>query len=288
MRPFLCRLVSHKFGGSSRLHIEFFQADDAAVSFQNRAMHYADGLFETLRVSGGIIPLWGLHRERLLRGARVLKFDFDQAAVATLKRRIDDELNAFTGVLKILVLRDWSGRGYATQTDTVQVWISTHPLPNIVASISIGLSAVKLARQPILAGVKHLARIENTLASRQLRSGDFDDLLMLDTTGCVIETTKANVFFKLNQHWITPPLEHSGVAGVMREYLLGQWAHYFPGPVSIKELRADDLPSVSHGFSCNAVTGLTPINTLLGRELSEDSTLSSIQLAIAKMLSSND
>ena len=55
------------------------------VPADDRGLHYGQGLFETMRLSGGELPLWPRHRARLSRGARSLGIDLDEA-------RVEDDL----------------------------------------------------------------------------------------------------------------------------------------------------------------------------------------------------
>lgn len=46
--------------------------DDGAspLSLSNRALSYGDGIFETIRIVDGMVPLLDYHRARFLRGLR--------------------------------------------------------------------------------------------------------------------------------------------------------------------------------------------------------------------------
>ena len=54
---------------------KFFQDDEMLLSADNRSFRYGDGLFETLRLSEGRIPLWDLHQQRLFQSLRVMGFE---------------------------------------------------------------------------------------------------------------------------------------------------------------------------------------------------------------------
>src|ERR1700742_3465735 len=54
---------------------ELLPSDKAIVSADNRGLRFGDGIFETMRIVKGRIPLWELHSERLMNGLKQMKFD---------------------------------------------------------------------------------------------------------------------------------------------------------------------------------------------------------------------
>ena len=50
---------------------------DAALPLSDRGLHYGHGVFETLRVHDGDVPLWPYHRARLARGLERLGLSLD-------------------------------------------------------------------------------------------------------------------------------------------------------------------------------------------------------------------
>ena len=79
----------------------------AALDASDRGLHYGDGLFETMAVVDGRIPLWDRHLERLREGCRRLGFDCpDEAVLAAEAERLTADRPRC--VLKLIVTR---GRG---------------------------------------------------------------------------------------------------------------------------------------------------------------------------------
>jgi 4-amino-4-deoxychorismate lyase len=125
------------------------------------------------------------------------------------------------GSVKIMVSRGDSLRGYMhpAQLDCNYYCLAFPGNELCQGDKRLCLSDVRLARQPLLAGLKHANRMEQVLA-RQNLPGSFDEAIMLDTQGCLVEGISSNIFFRLGQRWLTPKLDQAGVAGVARQLLL--------------------------------------------------------------------
>ncbi len=54
---------------------KFYPANTPVISSGNRSLRYGDGLFETMKMVGGVIINKDYHFERLFNGLSVLQFD---------------------------------------------------------------------------------------------------------------------------------------------------------------------------------------------------------------------
>ncbi|CAH0533034.1 Aminodeoxychorismate lyase [Vibrio stylophorae] len=233
------------------------------VNARDRALHYGDGCFTTAQMCHGTILDWSSHLARLQDHCQRLWISFDEwSALESCCQRIAHERQQ--GVLKVLISRGSGGRGYSPQGCDAPMWlVQTSELPSHYEQwrqqgVRLGLSEVSLARQPLLAGIKHLNRLEQVLIKQALLATDWDDALVCDTVGHIIETSMANVFWRIGNILYTPKLDQAGVAGIMRAKVLGQCA--FLGvecqqvcePISALTM-ADEL------MICNALLGVAPV-----------------------------
>ena len=69
-----------------------------------------------------------------------------------------------------------------------------------------------MAAQPLLAGIKHLNRLEQVLASRDWPDG-VDEAMLGDDRGQPVCATRANLFWVRHGVLHTPALDRCGVAG---------------------------------------------------------------------------
>lgn len=231
-----------------------------SIALDSRGLAYGDGLFETIRLHKHRPVMLDLHLERLRHGCGVLGLaDCEQLLLNDLDT-LQRDLPA-TGVLKIILSRSAGGRGYrGSMNAPAERIITLHPLPPEQGEsngINIFISPVRLARQPLLAGLKHLNRLEQVMASTNWPSTDYHETLMLDQLGCLIEGSRSNLFLSLDGRLVTPSLADSGVKGVLRESLLRTWPQ-----TECRELGMRDLLAAEELFFCNSVAGVWPVNQL--------------------------
>lgn len=224
----------------------------------DRGLAYGHGLFETMKLRAGELPLWSLHRERALDGCARL-------GIAVTADRLDHHLFSLLpalpsdGVVKLIVTAGSGGRGYRLEpgnlAPTVIIqWFSPRPS---ASSVSAQLCRYRLPHNPHLAGIKHLNRLDQVIAAAEL-APDVEGLL-LDADGAVIEGLSHNLFVLSEGQWLTPSLDQCGVAGVMRRFVLETLMPALDMPVRVGRLEAGQLGSASELFVCNAVTGVTPV-----------------------------
>ncbi|MFZ5654077.1 MAG: aminodeoxychorismate lyase [Pseudomonadota bacterium] len=226
------------------------------VSVHDRGLHYGHGLFETMRLSGGVLPLWSWHRERLLHGAKLLGLALDPALV-------EGDLAAAlrhwpaAGVVKLLITAGAGGEGYRPGDGPPTRILGYRPLPAPRPPLRLSVCSHRLARHPALAGAKHLNRLDQVLAARELPEGH--EGLLLDTSELVVETLAGNIFLKTAAGWRTPALRDAGVRGVMRHLLLTELLPGLGEPVVETEIALAELAGARAALVCNAVRGVEPV-----------------------------
>jgi 4-amino-4-deoxychorismate lyase len=235
-----------------------------AISVRNRGFSYGDGVFRTFPLRGGKPLLWQRQYAKLAHDCRVLKIDCPSGE--TLERDLS-LLDTPDCVVKITVTRGDSARGYAPPPAAMPTRvISSSPLPQRPASYSskgvgIHLCRMRLAVQPVLAGIKHLNRLENVLARAEWNDPDIPEGLLCDTGDNVIGGTMSNLFIVKNGTLMTPDLTRCGVAGVMRELVI-ELAHGHAIPLEVTIVSLDDLFDADEVFVVNSVIGLWPVIAL--------------------------
>ena len=239
------------------------------LSVADRGLQYGDGLFETLALRDGEPLLWDRHVQRLGEGCRRLGLPAPEA------RLLREEVTRIAGtearaVAKIILTRGTAGRGYqadaaGSATRIVQrlPW-PAYPVAAGKEGVAVRWCETRLARQPKLAGMKHLNRLEQVLARAEWQD-DYAEGLMHDTDGLVIEGTKSNLFLVRDDGTVvTPDLSQSGVAGVMRAQVLDSAAAMGMRCI-IQAVPTDMVESAHELFLTNSLIGIWPIRRIEAR-----------------------
>lgn len=236
---------------------------DGTVHPTDRGLHYGHGLFETMRLCGGALPLWDRHWSRLCRGAAALGIRLDRETVWDDVRRACGQWPV-DGVIKLIITAGSGGMAYRHYDGPCNRYLFYRPLPVRRDFIHLRVCDYRLPVNPRLAGIKHLNRLDQVLAASELPS-DRDGLL-LDTEARVIEGLAGNLFLLTADGWRTPDLRGAGVRGVMRDYLR---AEIFPAlglPVGEASVSLADVHAAQELFLCNAVRGIQAIVAIDGSD----------------------
>lgn len=228
------------------------------IDVNDRGLNYGDGFFTTAKVKDGEILLWPYHLARLeecrLRlGFSALDFEVLENQVRELVRGVQ------SAVLKIIITRGNGGRGYAPPADEVQLIVCRLlPLPADYLTLpdrglSLGVAKMRLAQQPLLAGLKTLNRLEQVLLKQEAQRSDYDDLVVLDSALEVIETSSANLVGYKQGHWFTPRLDNAGVEGVCLRALCDKL------DIHIQTLSLAQLLEMEQIYCCNSLMGIVPV-----------------------------
>jgi len=232
------------------------------LSLKDRGLAYGDGLFETIAVRNGQPILLERHLARLAEGCARL-------AITADIELIGDELLRYAaamgeGVLKLILTRGDGQRGYAPDPAAPCRRIlqgnppAAYPAAHAEHGIRLFPCNTRLSRQPLLAGLKHLNRLEQVLARAEWQDSEHAEGLMLDRTGRVIEGVFSNLFIVRDGVLMTPDLQRCGVAGVMRAEILFQ-AESLAIPSQITDIRLEQLQWADEVFVCNSVYGVWPV-----------------------------
>ncbi|MEH4798874.1 aminodeoxychorismate lyase [Atlantibacter hermannii] len=246
-----------------------------SLAANDRAIQFGDGCFTTARVKEGEIMLLDAHLNRLAEACARLAIPSPDLDL------VRDEMCAVAeshaqAMLKVIVTRGAGGRGYSAAgcgEPSRLLAVSTYPAFYHAwreQGIRLTQSPVQLGRNPLLAGLKHLNRLEQVLIRRHLDTTDAQEALVLDSEGWLIECCAANIFWRKGNHIFTPRLDQAGVNGLMRQHILALLAQ---SPWQVEEVNAlaSELETAEEVFICNALMPLVPVNQAMQtRYLSRD------------------
>lgn len=240
------------------------------IDIESRGLAYGDGLFTTAKIINGNIQYLAQHIDRLIIGSKRLGITPPSSTHLT-QQLTSTSKNYALAVLKVIISAKAGGRGYArVQNNDHDLTIMVHDYPKhydeqVHHGLALGLSEQKLGLNPMLAGLKHLNRLEQVLLREELSSRAEDDLLVTNLNNDVISATSANVFVSIDEKIYTPDLTLSGINGIMRQVVL----QHYPS-VIVKALSLNEIAQAQAMFICNSVMGVMPIAKFNGRLLSID------------------
>lgn len=235
----------------------------ARLSPLDRGFAYGDGLFETCRVTAGVIPLWTWHLERLQHGCARLMIPLDGDQLDQYLAQLLAAAEIAEGVLKIIISRGEGTRGYRPAEKISPTYCLIFS-PSVIDNgnengIAVRVCQQRLGANPVLAGIKHLNRLENVLARAEWSDEHVAEGLLLDEEENLIEATASNVFIVRSGELLTPDLSRNGVTGVMRRIIIEQLAPALRVPVRIENIAFADLYAAQEIFLCNSVFGIWPV-----------------------------
>ena len=236
------------------------------ISARDRGLAYGDGVFRTFPLRGKQPVLWRRQYAKLAHDCLALgiecpahgAFERDLAQIAATHSDC---------IVKIIVTRGDSARGYAPPAQAACTRIvSASPLPQYLPDraeqgVRLHFCRLRLARQPALAGIKHLNRLESVLARAEWNDPGIAEGILCDTGDNVICGTMSNVFVFRDGTLFTPDLTGCGVAGVMRDLVI-ELAAAHTVPLRVTAIGIDELLAADEVFVVNSVIGLWPVAAL--------------------------
>jgi 4-amino-4-deoxychorismate lyase len=225
-------------------------------SLANRALAYGDGLFETMLCVNQKIPLFNLHWRRLEEGLSRLKINKLSKDLIISKIK-ELSLQAEICIVKLVVFRKDSGRGYYSVSSDFDFILSVHPYQTKPNVEKLTISSIKLSHQVQSAGLKHLSRLEQVFASQELIGSNYKDAIMLDQKKNVVETINKNIILIRHNNIYSPKLNKCGVYGVAIRWLESEGFK-----VIWKNIKAKNIHKYHAMMVCNSIIGFNKITQI--------------------------
>jgi len=240
-------------------------SEQSNLDVADRGLQYGDGIFETIAYKNGQLQLWDEHMQRMQDSAERLSLAITDESYWL------DEIKKFNlsgdAVIKLTLTRGISGRGYAyANNDATSRITAVYNWPDYAENNSEGITAclceTPISVNSVLAGIKHLNRLDNVLARNEWSDAHIAEGFMLDHNQHVIEGTMSNVFCVLDDEIYTPSLQSSGVAGVMRQHIM-KLAEISTIPVNVIDISEQNFLHMDSIFITNSLIGIWPITKIL-------------------------
>lgn len=248
---------------------KFAEEKVAVIHASNRSYRYGDGLFETLRVYKGNLPLGNYHFERLTSSMKLLHysvpetftFSFFEAEILRLCKKNNCCQNT-----RVRFSVSGGEGGVNDGRSSTNYLIECSPLDATAGWFHeqgwcLGLYPDARKSRDKFSSLKTASFLPYVQAAQWARENNFQDALVLNTSERVTDSTTANVFWIKKKKIFTPPVSEGCIAGVMRRYLIENQDRL---GISIAEhpLSLDELESADEIFLTNALRGIRWVKQL--------------------------
>jgi branched-subunit amino acid aminotransferase/4-amino-4-deoxychorismate lyase len=246
------------------LNGSYLPPEEARLSVADRGLAYGDGVFTTMKISGGIPLFLERHLRRLGREAESIGLlaPVEEVKVACLG--LVYRLGMKQGVIKATLTRGAGSRGLSIKNvsgPTVIVSASNLPEPRpLLRAISIPDD------RGALAAYKTLNYLPNVIAIQRAEKAGCEEAVFV-RDGTLLEATGSNLVGMVEGRLLTPPLDGRVLGGITREVLLEE------NMVLEGDLPADMLGPL---YCANSVRGIEAVAELDGRSLRLDLKMRSI------------
>lgn len=227
--------------------------DSRMVSYENAGLDpmgwpSGSGSFETIKTVDGLPWALSRHMRRALNTARRNDLPFPNEEL--IRRAVSETIaaNPFAiGRLRILFVDN--GSLLATHQEYLEITKPAHL--GVIQRGQAGNAIVE----------KRYPYNENLKLLKEAQSAGFDDYLLINHEGKVSETAIANLIFKVDGQWLTPPLSDGVLPGVMRALLVEK------AGVLVRQIDAGQVPKIESGFVVSSLKIAQPIAQIDGRNL---------------------
>jgi branched-chain amino acid aminotransferase len=252
--------------------------DDARIHVLTHGLHYGTGVFEGIRcyktINGRAVFRLPDHIQRLLDSGKIYFMDLGYSK-AQLQEAVIDTIRA--NVIEECYIRPIAYYGYGK--------MGVNPLPNKV-SVAIAVwkwdeylkenDAEKGARLMVSAWTRidnrsmpmHAKATANyansSLARAEALKAGFDEAIMLNTNGMVVEASAENIFIVKDNLLITPPIASGALNGITRDSIL-TLAREYKISCEIRDISRDELYIADELFLTGTAAEVKPVGEIDNR-----------------------
>ncbi len=237
----------------------FYPDTAVSIAANDLAWQYGLSLFETIRWTGGQIPLWEGHLKRLTAGLELLRVGFSPFFTpAFLREEIQRTIagNSISGDARVRLQVSPSANTATGIFEGIHYKIESIPCERLLfneAGLDAGITQCSFLPNPLpFAAFKTGNYGPYFLASQEAKRRGLDEVFLLNHKNRIGEASASNVFWKQNGQFFTPPLSEGIVAGVGRgrliEVLSKMNLPFEEVPLTTEHLRKADSLYLTNAF----------------------------------------
>lgn len=234
------------------------------ISIDNRAFRYGDSIFESMYFTNNKIICLDKHWSRLQKGAALFNFDHLKISNADeLEARCIELLNKnrMNGSARIrLQIFRHNGGLYLPENNDAEYIIEVSPLKNSEYNLNeeglhIGIAYGVYKDFSYFSQIKTNSKQEMIIAAMQAKKNGWNDAIILNSKGRLVETSNSNIFIAKEGELFTPPLKDGPINGIMRQNVI-ESAKRLHIKLFEKSLSEKDLQQADEIFLTNSIRGI--------------------------------
>jgi branched-chain amino acid aminotransferase len=256
------------------------------LNVYDRGFTLGHGLFETMLINKGALPLLSYHWDRLMASSCTLgiKLPFSYSDLQSMIADIilKNQLLNGKGSLRLTVTDGVSERGIlATGNPTPSYTLTSATLPeNKRHSMSSAVVETRRNELSMASRVKSISYLDNILARKEAVLKGADEAFLLNSKGLLAEGSVSNVFIVNNKTVSTPRIDDGALPGVVRHVILNE-LHLNELTIKEEQISLEMLLNAEDIFITNALFGVMPINQINDKKITSSS---AIAILISKEL----
>jgi branched-chain amino acid aminotransferase len=239
---------------------KFVAATEALISVCEPGLLYGWGIFETMRAFEGKIVFLDEHVQRLASSAKKIHLaqPYSHKQWRAIIAEAVRESRLADGYVRISL--------YKKTDDTVDSVLVVKPYqPYSSRKYSIGfrgcVSRFRRDGAYPLSAIKSTSYMIFRLASQDAARRGYDEAIMLDSQGHIVEGSRTNIFLVKRRRLLSPPLSSGCIDGITRKAVC-ELAGRQGIEVRQQELGLDDLMNAEEAFLTNSLLGVMPLTRM--------------------------
>lgn len=240
---------------------QVLSADQATISLTNIEYTYGFGVYETIRVTNGVVYFAREHLARLMESAKTiaLEHSFSPEKIQEFITDLIEKAQLESCNLKILLIGAPAKEGAALYI------LPLNPLFPDRKLYREGVACITYRNERLFPHAKTLNMLPSYLAYRQAKSAGAYEALLVNRDGCITEGTRTN-FMTLQGKTIISPPENEILLGVMRKVVL-KVARSQGYEVKHQPISLDSITDFDGIFLTSTSTKLMPVRSVDGQDL---------------------
>ena len=250
--------------------------ENSSISIENnRGFLFGDSIFETIKVLDNKVLFLEDHYFRLMASMRICRMEipmnftmeYFEEQILNLIQSLNNS-NSYR--IRFTVYRDSEGF-YLPKSRNVQFIVTTTPLNSELYSFQKEIYEVELYKdsyvpKQLLSTLKTNNKMLQITGSIFAKENGYDNCLVLNDEKNVVEALQSNLFMKIGNVVVTPPISDGCLNGIMRKQVI-EILNKMDG-IEVKETSISpfDLQKADELFLTNVITGIQPITKYRKKE----------------------